>query len=178
MNAGTTANPTGAWLLGAMAGVVALIIFLLFAGYSFGPGLILATLIGVLSGLLAWVGYFRDIADDTDDGFGADDIGTIAPVSAPEHASETRATEPGAPAGLDRPRRGRPDDLKKIKGIGPKLEKSLNEMGYFHFAQIAGWSEAEVAWMDQNLKGFTGRVSRDDWVRQAGELAAPTGDRG
>ncbi|RMH49707.1 MAG: hypothetical protein D6686_07425 [Alphaproteobacteria bacterium] len=67
---------------------------------------------------------------------------------------------------------GEPDDLKLIKGVGPKLEQTLNALGVWHYAQIASWSEAEVAWVDANLKGFRGRVSRDGWVEQARKLAA------
>ena len=59
------------------------------------------------------------------------------------------------------------DDLKRIKGVGPKLEKLLHTMGIYHFDQIADWTPAHVAWMDENLQGFKGRVSRDDWVGQA-----------
>jgi len=75
------------------------------------------------------------------------------------------------PQGLDAPRDGGPDDLKKIKGVGPRLEAMLHDMGYYHYDQIARWSEAEVAWVDENLQGFRGRVSRDDWVSQARSLA-------
>jgi predicted flap endonuclease-1-like 5' DNA nuclease len=69
-------------------------------------------------------------------------------------------------------RGGRPDDLKVIKGIGPKLEEMLHGMGVFHFDQIAAWTPAEVAWVDDNLEGFKGRVTRDEWVAQARILAA------
>jgi len=62
--------------------------------------------------------------------------------------------------------------LKKIKGVGPALEKSLNEMGVFHFDQIAGWTAEEVAWIDDNLLRFRGRATRDGWVAQAAKLAA------
>lgn len=78
----------------------------------------------------------------------------------------------GGPARLAGARDGAADDLKLIKGVGPKLEKLLNSMGFFHFDQIAGWTGAEVAWVDDNLEGFKGRVSRDDWVAQAATLAA------
>ena len=70
------------------------------------------------------------------------------------------------------PRDGKADNLKEIKGIGPKLEKLCNTMGFYHFDQIAAWSDAEVAWVNANLEGFKGRVSRDKWVEQAGVLAA------
>ncbi|MBL1437190.1 MAG: NADH-quinone oxidoreductase subunit NuoE [Rhodobacteraceae bacterium] len=66
---------------------------------------------------------------------------------------------------------GEADDLKMIKGIGPKLENELNGAGVYHFSQIASWTEKEVAWADENLVSFKGRISRDNWVSQAKELA-------
>lgn len=75
------------------------------------------------------------------------------------------------PATLDAPRDGIADDLKKIKGIGPKLEKLCNALGAWHYEQIATWTDEEVAWVDANLDGFKGRVTRDDWVAQAAVLA-------
>ncbi len=63
------------------------------------------------------------------------------------------------------------DDLQQIKGIGPKLAETCNSLGIYHFAQIAAWSEAEVAWVDSNIEGFKGRVTRDDWVAQAKALS-------
>lgn len=78
----------------------------------------------------------------------------------------------GRPEGLAKARDGGADDLKLIKGVGPKLEQLLNTMGYFHFDQIAGWSVADIAWVDENLAGFKGRVSRDNWVDQAATLGA------
>ena len=71
------------------------------------------------------------------------------------------------PKGLKAPKKGKADDLKTIEGVGPALEKLLNELGIFHFEQIAGWGEAEIAWIDGNLKGFKGRATRDKWVAQA-----------
>ncbi|MFG6591632.1 NADH-quinone oxidoreductase subunit E [Sulfitobacter sp. 1A12157] len=81
------------------------------------------------------------------------------------------ATPGQKPAQLDGPREDGADDLKKIKGVGPKLEQMLNGMGFYHFDQIAQWGPEEVAWVDQNLEGFKGRVSRDNWVEQAARLA-------
>jgi NADH-quinone oxidoreductase subunit E len=75
------------------------------------------------------------------------------------------------PKTLRAPRKAGADDLKLIKGVGPKLETLLNTMGFYHFDQIAAWTAAEVAWVDENLEGFKGRVSRDDWVAQATVLA-------
>ncbi len=76
------------------------------------------------------------------------------------------------PAALPAPRDGVADDLKQIRGIGPRIEALLNGLGCYHLDQIAGWSPAEVAWIDANLEGFHGRATRDDWVGQARTLAA------
>jgi NADH-quinone oxidoreductase subunit E len=86
-------------------------------------------------------------------------------------APQAVAGEAGKPEMLDAPRDGKADDLKMIKGIGPKLEGVLNGLGIWHFDQIAAWGADEVAWADQNLVGFKGRVSRDGWVEQAAALA-------
>ncbi len=74
------------------------------------------------------------------------------------------------PAVLDVARKSGTDDLKKIKGVGPKLEKLLNSFGFFHFDQVASWSNQELAWVDENLEGLKGRAIRDNWVAQAKEL--------
>jgi predicted flap endonuclease-1-like 5' DNA nuclease len=95
-----------------------------------------------------------------------------APAAAPQPAAATPAAPAAKPAGLTAARGGKPDDLKIIKGVGPKLEALLHSMGYFHFDQIAAWTAAEIAWVDDNLEGFKGRVTRDDWVAQARALAA------
>ncbi|MEX0970106.1 MAG: hypothetical protein WD046_06645 [Paracoccaceae bacterium] len=79
--------------------------------------------------------------------------------------------EGSRPASLMVPMAGGADDLKRIKGVGPGLERMLNGMGYFHFSQIASWTKDEIAWVDANLEGFKGRVSRDNWVEQARDLA-------
>lgn len=76
------------------------------------------------------------------------------------------------PATLDAARGGVADDLKQIKGIGPKMEKMCNALGFFHFDQIAAWTPDEEAWVNANLEGFKGRVSRDEWIAQAKLLAA------
>lgn len=73
------------------------------------------------------------------------------------------------PAAIARP--AKIDDLKAISGIGPKLEQVLNGLGIWTHAQIAGWSPAEIAWVDDRL-GFSGRIGRDDWVGQAAALGA------
>ncbi|RUS59220.1 NADH-quinone oxidoreductase subunit E [Pseudorhodobacter sp. E13] len=87
-----------------------------------------------------------------------------AAVKAAETAS---AGEGSKPKGIKAARKGVADDLKKIEGIGPALEKLCHSLGVFHYDQIAAWGPAEIAWMDSNLKGFKGRVTRDKWVAQA-----------
>lgn len=66
---------------------------------------------------------------------------------------------------------GKPDDLKQIAGVGPKLEQVLNGLGIWTFGQIADWSPSEVAWVDDYLQ-FKGRIDRDGWIDQAKSLTA------
>lgn len=66
--------------------------------------------------------------------------------------------------------RGTPDDLTRIKGIGAKLNAVLNDLGVFHFEQIASWTPENCAWIDEHL-AFKGRVQREGWVEQARRLA-------
>ncbi|MEL7448464.1 MAG: hypothetical protein AAFN78_04600 [Pseudomonadota bacterium] len=65
---------------------------------------------------------------------------------------------------------GKPDDLKRIYGIGPVLERTLNELGVFHFRQIAALSATDVAWLASRINSFPDRIIRDRWVEQAQEL--------
>ena len=92
---------------------------------------------------------------------------------------EVMPDPPGTPHGptpgqtphlLPAARDGKPDDLKRITGIGPKLEETLNALGIWHYDQIAGWSAGEIAWIDEQ-EGLRGRVARDDWVGQAKALS-------
>jgi NADH-quinone oxidoreductase subunit E len=85
------------------------------------------------------------------------------------HPPEARPSE--VAGRLSAPREGRPDDLKRIRGVGPKLEALLNRLGVYHFDQIAGWNAEQVAMVDEHLGDFRGRILRDDWVSQAGYLA-------
>ncbi|QBY00149.1 NADH-quinone oxidoreductase subunit NuoE [Rhodophyticola sp. CCM32] len=93
-----------------------------------------------------------------------------APKPAPKPAAPASVAE-SAPETLKAPRGGVADDLKKITGVGPKLEGLLNEMGFWHFDQIAAWTPEQIAWVDARLT-FKGRIERDDWVSQAQSLAS------
>jgi small subunit ribosomal protein S2 len=88
---------------------------------------------------------------------------------------EVPPTAPLAAAGEDAPAeafeilaapRGAPDDLTKLHGVGPQLEKKLNEAGIFHFWQIAAMQPADSKKLDTDLK-LNGRIERDGWVTQA-----------
>jgi predicted flap endonuclease-1-like 5' DNA nuclease len=88
----------------------------------------------------------------------------------PKAEPKPKAAKPAKPAGPERltaPRKGKADDLKEIEGIGPALEKLVNSMGFYHFDQIAKWSDADVALVDAEMKTFKGRITRDKWVAQA-----------
>ena len=63
------------------------------------------------------------------------------------------------------------DDLKRIKGVGPKLEKLLHQNGIFTFKKLAGLSQTELEKLDTQLEEFKGRIWRDDWLTQAKQLA-------
>ena len=117
-----------------------------------------------------------------------------APVAAAAPTAETSATKPAAkkkpaqkkPAAEttapsdDRPALmmdgpdGEADDLKKITGVGPKLEQTLNDLGIYHYEQVAKLKKKDIAWVDERLR-FKGRIERDDWVGQAKELAKAKG---
>lgn len=79
------------------------------------------------------------------------------------------ASKKAGPVRLKKPE-GKADDLKLISGVGPKLEKTLNGLGFWHFKQIAKWTKKDIAIVDDELS-FKGRIERDDWVKQAKALA-------
>lgn len=72
---------------------------------------------------------------------------------------------------LKKPRKAGADDLKRIKGVGKVLEGKLNDLGIYHFDQIAAWKRPEINWVTTFLS-FKGRVDREEWVSQAKLLAA------
>ncbi len=98
-----------------------------------------------------------------------DEAGMAAALAAlPTGASaEDRANAVGArPTLLKKPKSGKADDLKKIKGIGKVLEGKLNDLGVHHFEQIANWTQKEVNWVTTFLS-FRGRIEREEWIPQA-----------
>ena len=96
------------------------------------------------------------------------------PVSAPTApavvAEPLRMARMERPRGIAMARNGKPDDLLRISGVGPKNEKILHSLGYFHFDQIAAWTPENVSWVDDHLK-FNGRIDREEWINQCRLLA-------
>ena len=93
--------------------------------------------------------------------------------SAPASTAATAAAAPKKAAPAEAPAAAvvsGADDLKKLSGVGPALEKKLHEAGVTSFAQIAAWTEADVAAMDEKLS-FKGRIEREGWIAQAQELS-------
>ncbi len=82
------------------------------------------------------------------------------------------AAQPGSAVTLAAPRGGKADDLQDIAGIGPMLERLLNDAGVWHFDQIASWKARDIAYFNGRIPGFRGRITRDGWVAQARALVA------
>ncbi|WP_395395795.1 hypothetical protein WBP07_13695 [Novosphingobium sp. BL-8A] len=92
------------------------------------------------------------------------------PAAAPAPAPVAAPVTPAAATGGD-------DDLRKIKGLGPKMQTLLTSLGITRFAQIAAWTDADLDDLDGKLGAFAGRPRRDNWVEQAKLLASgDTGD--
>ena len=218
-------------LVSAAVGLIALLLLLLWLGFSFWSSFLWGLIVAVIVYLILTLNFAGAADGDDGTGGGSDhgsggtsgsagtgssanagsgdaaaggvSVGNGAPAGSPASASagdtpvaEVAAIPDAAPAAADpgedydkdgvhegtdegskpemlsEARAGGADNLKEIKGVGPAMEKLLNSLGVFHFDQIAGWSADETAWVDANLKGFKGRVSRDNWVDQAKILAA------
>ncbi len=95
----------------------------------------------------------------------------VAPAEAPTPVEAAAAPAPAAAEGaLFAAPEGAADDLKKISGVGPVLEKKLNALGITTFAQIAAFTAEDIAKVDEALS-FKGRIERDNWLEQAAEFA-------
>ena len=95
---------------------------------------------------------------------------TVITSSNSSETIEKISLEDEKPTLLSAPRNGEKDNLTRIKGIGVKIEESLNAIGIYHFDQIATWGAENIAWADSTL-GFSGRAKREKWVAQAKALA-------
>lgn len=97
-------------------------------------------------------------------------VGLVAPAPAGGSAPAAAARRPANL--LAAPRGGTKDDLSLIWGVGEKLEEKMNALGVWHFDQIAAWTAAEVAWFEEHMEGFKGRIARDKWIEQCQKLAS------
>ena len=178
----STSCQSGCWVLAAASGLVVLAVCLFLVDMGILASIFMGAVVFIVVGLLlGWI-FCSELKPmvQPNETSAAPSAPEPAPVSepAPATAPVAQATEVEAaedairPEALSAARDGGADDLKMITGVGPKLEIMLNELGFYHFDQIAGWSAAEVAWVNDNLAGFKGRVSRDNWVEQARKLAS------
>jgi NADH-quinone oxidoreductase subunit E len=183
------APDAAAWVIAAGAGLVALGATIIIGKSDLTPAAFIACLVALVVGLVLTVGWADQPAAQAEAEAEAEPATApakvvapvvapvaqplmAAPVSAPAAVvaaapAEKAAANADGPERLPSPRKGKADDLKEIEGIGPALEKLCNELGFWHFDQIASWSDADVAWVDANMKNFKGRIVRDKWVAQA-----------
>ncbi len=177
---------TFCWIVGIIGGVIAF--FLLKGGMATLLALILAVVVAVCLGFILIKAFCaKDEAAAGDASSRAQAAPMAAPASkpaapkaepqaAPEPKAEAvpEASAAPAPAAAETPAAAAstgPDDLKKLKGVGPKIEEKLRAAGVTSFAQIAAWTADDIAKMDE-LLAFKGRIDRDGWVEQAKTLAA------
>lgn len=85
-------------------------------------------------------------------------------------AARVQQDDTHRPALLKNARRGKPDRLSDIEGIGNVIQTELYALGVFHFNQIAGWDADQAAWVSRAI-GFPGRAHRENWIKQAADLA-------
>jgi predicted flap endonuclease-1-like 5' DNA nuclease len=181
------------WVIAIAAGVVAAAVAIVVGGFSYPQ----AGFVGLLLAVVVIVAFGRAGPDRTVAPAAAADHAAapvaapaaaavvaapvmaavaapvaVAPVAAPVAVMATAPATAAKPAGLSGPRGGKADDLKIVKGIGPKLEMLCHSLGFYHFDQVANWTAAELAWVDDNLEGFKGRVTRDRWQPQAKAIVA------
>lgn len=165
----------GGLMLAGLAGIVAFLALMLVGDFDFAPALACAVVITAIVAVIAALpaaelsgpvtpGVIARPKPAVPVAASAAVLPAAHPV-APEAAAPMDAVQ--APTRLDAPRGGMADNLQEIEGIGPAMEKLCHDLGFYHFDQIAAWTPAEVAWVDQNLTGFKGRVTRDRWVVQA-----------
>ena len=188
-------NLTG-WVIGAAAGLVAFGVLVVVGKFDLFPAAAmaggLAAVVGLILGLPSRVAApqpamsgMKATADaapeavapkakaaSTPAAFVAAPVSApvAAPVAAPAAKAKVtpaKAAKAAGPERLKGARKGKADDLKVIEGIGPAMEKLVNSLGFFHFDQIASWSDSDVALVDAEMKTFKGRIARDKWVAQA-----------
>jgi predicted flap endonuclease-1-like 5' DNA nuclease len=143
---------------------------------------LIALVIGIATGWWIWARAAADAGAGTavaepaaplqpvkPDIVAAEPVRFAAPPPAPEPEAAAVAAATGGPkiaAAV-----GAADNLMLLKGVGPKLNTLLASLGVIRFDQIAAWTADEIAEVDGYLGSFKGRITRDNWVDQAGYLA-------
>ena len=120
--------------------------------------LLLAGLLGLFCGWIIWgLGKNRRVLDPED--------GAVSGKTLPSLAPEAMPGAPILPTGfnLDDP----PDDLRGIRGIGPKNEAQCHQLGIYSYAQIGAWTANTIAHIHAQLREFEGRAGWNDWVSEA-----------
>jgi predicted flap endonuclease-1-like 5' DNA nuclease len=154
----------GGWVIGAAAGVVAFGVLVIVGKFDLFPAAAMGAVVAAAAGLVMGMPWGAGQAAP----FGQTPVAKDeVPAAAQPVAVMAAPAATDGPMRLTAARDGRADDLKQIEGIGPAMEKLVNALGFYHFDQIAGWSDADVAWVDANMKTFKGRIVRDRWVAQA-----------
>jgi predicted flap endonuclease-1-like 5' DNA nuclease len=162
------APPLYGWAIAAAAGAVAAAVSYLIVGIgangSVAVGAVVALVVGVIFTIAETPPQTKaPAAGHTAAAAAPAPVATSPVAAAPAPEMGTQPTALAAPQGAA-------DDLKQISGVGPVLERKLNDLGIYHFWQIAKWGEAEIAWVDESLN-FKGRITRDGWIAQASKLA-------
>lgn len=109
---------------------------------------------------------YRSKLDETRNQLYTERLQSPAPEPAPAPVEKKKAKKSSTKAQKVESR----DDLKLIKGVGPKIEKMLNKLGIHTFAQIAQWNKADIDQMASQLGSFRDRITRDEWVKKAQSL--------
>ncbi|MBC9245398.1 hypothetical protein H4P12_01420 [Paracoccus sp. 11-3] len=174
-----------AWISGAILGGLVWLSLSGIGDFSVLAGLFLGLVSAVVLALfLIWLSLGGDGADGSEwepevlsepGQVGLESLAAIEPQSQAttgvRPAADKAADPKPAKAGTDKGKTQHPDDLKQIKGIGPKLEELLHENGVTHFAQIAAWDDAQIEHYAELIGRMGGRIRSDDWVAQARTLA-------
>lgn len=162
------------WIAAAIAGLLVWISTSAIGSMRWYEGLVLGGLtVWILGSLLVWIAC---------KGPAAMDGGAWQPPAAPAVATAPAPVAMAPVADAAQPLAAQevemaaePDDLKRIKGIGPKLEEVLHAGGVTRFAQIAAWDDAEIDRFAELIGRMGSRIRSDDWVGQARDLAAKKG---
>jgi predicted flap endonuclease-1-like 5' DNA nuclease len=108
--------------------------------------------------------------DDLDELLGSGEFANLIDEDIPDQPDEAVPERVEAVNGSDDSEHFAHDDLKLIKGVGPAIEKTLNELGISRFSQIAEMGEYDIDRVANKLKGFRSRIYREDWIGQARDL--------